>query len=63
MADITNYNIYRNLKSELVKKTMQLSELQKSSGNKFEIESLEVEIEENINGLNMVFDNIISQKR
>jgi predicted nucleic acid-binding Zn-ribbon protein len=59
-----HYNIYRNLKSEIKKKKAQLSDLKKISvTEKNNIEELETSIEEDINGLNMVFDYIISQKR
>lgn len=58
-----HYNVYRNLKSELNKKKLKLSDLKKQPViSKSEIESLEVKIEEDIIGLNMVFDYIISHK-
>lgn len=59
-----NYIVYRNLKINLKKKKTKLSDLKKNSHFiKFEIETLEVKIEEDINGLNMVFDYIISHVR
>jgi cell division protein FtsB len=58
-----NYKVYRNLKWDLQKKKVKLADLKKKSTEiKSQIINLEVEIEENINGLNMVFDTIISQK-
>lgn len=58
-----NYNIYRNMKFNLLKNKLKLAELKvKSAEIKAEIETLEIEIEENINGLNMVFDSIIGQR-
>lgn len=58
-----NYIIYRNLKLELKKKKVKLSDLKKESSEiTSEIKTLEVKIEEDINGLNMVFDYIISHK-
>ena len=59
-----NYIVYRNLKSNLKKKKLKLSDLKKKSHViNFEIETLEAKIEEDTNGLNMVFDYIISQVR
>lgn len=58
-----NYKIYRNLKSNLQKKKIRLTDLNvKLTEVKVEIKTLEVEIEEDTNGLNMVFDSIISQR-
>lgn len=58
-----NYNIYRNLKCEIKKKKLKLSDLKKKSNIiSTEIEILEVGIEEDLNGLNMIFDYLISQK-
>lgn len=57
-----NYNIYRNIKSNLQHKKIELANLKvKLSEIKFQIETLEIEIEEDINGLNMVFDTIINR--
>lgn len=58
---MSNYNIYRNLKSELKKNKLKLSDLKKRSDEiKIEIENLECKIEEDLNGLNVIFDYIIS---
>lgn len=58
-----NYSIYCNLKTELKKKKLKLSDLKnKSSEIIQEIEALEINIEEDINGLNMIFNYIISHK-
>ncbi len=58
-----NYSIYYNLKTELKKKKLKLIDLKKKSGNIIqEIETLEINIEEDINGLNMIFNYIISHK-
>lgn len=58
-----NYKVYRNLKLDLQKKKVKLADLKKKSTEiEFEITTLEIDIEEDINGLNMVFDSIISQK-
>lgn len=58
-----NPNIYYNLKCEIKKKKIKLSDLKnRSSENSLEIEKLEVGIEEDMNGLNMIFDYIILQK-
>lgn len=60
---MNNYNVYRNIKAELVKKKIKLSDLKKKSTEiKYQIDLLETEIEEDLNGLNMVFDCIITQK-
>jgi len=57
-----NYNKYLNLKSELKKKKIKLSDLKKKSSTpKGEIEKLEGEIEEDISGLSIIFDYIVSQ--
>jgi hypothetical protein len=58
-----NYSVYCNLKTELKKKKLKLSDLKnKSSEIIQEIETLEINIEEDINGLNMIFNYIISHK-
>ncbi len=58
-----NYSIYYNLKTELKKKKLKLIDLKKKSGNIIqEIETLEINIEEDLNGLNMIFNYIISHK-
>ncbi len=58
-----NYSIYHNLKTELKKKKLKLIDLKKKSSNIIqEIETLEINIEEDINGLNMIFNYIISHK-
>jgi len=58
-----NYSIYCNLKTELKKKKLKLSDLKnKSSEIIQEIEALEINIEEDLNGLNMIFNYIISHK-
>ena len=58
-----HYNIYRNLKSDLKKKKTQLADLKKQPTiDKLEIENLEAEIEEDINGINVIFNYLISLK-
>lgn len=58
-----NYSVYCNLKTELKKKKLKLSDLKnKSSEIIQEIEALEINIEEDLNGLNMIFNYIISHK-
>lgn len=58
-----NYSIYCNLKTELKKKKLKLSDLKnKSSEIIQEIEALEINIEEDLNGLNVIFNYIISHK-
>ncbi len=60
---MNNYIIYRNLKSELKKNKDRLSDLKKKSDEiKTEIDYLETKIEEDLNGLNIIFDYIISHK-
>lgn len=55
--------IYSNLKSELNKKKIKLSDLKKKSTEmKVQMETLRLKIEEDINGLGMIFDYMISQK-
>lgn len=57
------YVVYCKLKSEIRKKKVKLSDLRKKSVEiNTEIRKLESIIEEDMNGLNMVFDHIISQK-
>ncbi|RYY07791.1 MAG: hypothetical protein EOP43_02160 [Sphingobacteriaceae bacterium] len=59
-----NYNVYRELNREIKKKKIKLSDLKNRSKEiSSEIEKLEAGIEEDINGLNMVFDHIILQKK
>lgn len=59
-----HYNIYRTLKSDIRKKKIQLADLKKKPfADKAEIENLEANIEEDINGLNVIFNYMISQKR
>ncbi len=58
-----NYKVYCNIKSSLKKKNVKLSELRKKIVEiKSQIETLEIEIEEETNGLNMIFDFIVSKK-
>jgi len=60
---MSNYTIYRNLKSDLKKNKLKLSDLKRKSDEiKAEIETLECKIEEDLNGLNVIFDYIISSK-
>lgn len=56
-----NYKIYCNLKSELKKKKLLLAGLsQKPTNHKEEIISLEIDIEEDLNALNIIFNHLIS---
>lgn len=60
---MNSYNVYCNIKSNLKKKKVILSDLQKKSIEiKSQIELLEAEIEEDINGLSMIFDLIVTKK-
>lgn len=56
-----NYKIYCNLKSELKKKKLLLSDLKQKSADDHDIISLEIDIEEDLNALNMIFNHLISQ--
>ncbi|MGI4899742.1 MAG: hypothetical protein ACRYFT_14330 [Janthinobacterium lividum] len=57
-----NYTIYLNLKREIQKKKLKLSDLNtKSSEINAEIERLKVAIEEDMNGLSMISDYLILQ--
>lgn len=54
------YKIYCNLKAELKKKKLLLSNLnQKSTQHKEEIIALEIDIEEDLNALNVIFNHLI----
>ncbi len=56
-----NYKIYCNLKSELKKKKLLLSDLsQEPNHHREEIISLEIDIEEDLNALNIIFNHLIS---
>ncbi len=56
-----NYKIYCNLKSELKKKKLLLSDLsQEPNNHREEIISLEIDIEEDLNALNIIFNHLIS---
>lgn len=56
-----NYKIYCNLKSGLKTKNVQLQEMKANAANVDDIISLEVDIEEDLNALNMIFNHLISQ--
>ncbi|RYE35816.1 MAG: hypothetical protein EOP42_05610 [Sphingobacteriaceae bacterium] len=56
-----NYKIYCDLKSDLAKKKRLLSNLKKAVANEQEVLSLEIEIEEELNALNMIFNHLILQ--
>lgn len=56
------YKIYCNLKSELKKKKLLLLDLnQKPNNQKEDITSLEIDIEEDLNALNIIFNHLILQ--
>ncbi len=60
---MNSYNVYCDIKSNLKKKKVVLADLKKKSIEiKSQIETLEAEIEEDINGLNMIFDFIVTKK-
>ncbi|RYE36961.1 MAG: hypothetical protein EOP42_01425 [Sphingobacteriaceae bacterium] len=54
-----NYKIYCNLKSELKRKKQLLADLQQKPTNKEDLISLEIDIEEDMNALNIVFNHLI----
>ncbi len=56
-----NYKIYCKLKAELITKNVQLLEKKANAANIEDIISLEVDIEEDLNALNMIFNHMISQ--
>lgn len=56
-----NYKIYCDLKSSLKVKKQLLSDLKQTSNDKEEIISLEIDIEEELNALNMIFNHLITQ--
>ncbi len=55
-----NYKIYCNLKAGLKIKNLQLLEMKANAANIEDIISLEVDIEEEMNALNMIFNHLIS---
>ena len=54
-----NYKIYCKLKSELKEKKELLADLQRNPTNQQDTTSLEIDIEEDLNALNIIFNHLI----